>query len=144
MLFKQCMLLSQYRLKLFELHGQRVKPVILLKSRTVAESREFFQMFADYMADTFGPEDIEKIRRNAAGIVKRMFGFFKEREISDQDLAAELRQAFSVEHLIFIDSRDKNLSEKQKKVNFCMLVFGANIDLPLFAHKGLSGGEQFF
>ena len=74
-------------------------------------------MFADYMADSFGPEDIEKIRRNAAGIVKRMFGFFKEREISDQDLAAELRQAFSAEHLIFIDSRDKNLSEKQKKVN---------------------------
>ena len=113
----QAMLLSQYRLKLFELHGRRVKPVILLKSRTVAESREFFQMFADYMADSFGPEDIEKIRRNAAGIVKRMFGFFKEREISDQDLAAELRQAFSAEHLIFIDSRDKNLSEKQKKVN---------------------------
>ena len=25
-----------------------------------------------------------------------------------------------------------------------MLVFGANIDLPLFAHKGLSGGEQLF
>ena len=46
-----------------------------------------------------------------------MFGYFKEREISDQDLAAELRQAFSAEHLIFIDSRDKNLSENQKKVN---------------------------
>ena len=46
-----------------------------------------------------------------------MVEFFKEREISDQDLAAELRQAFSAEHLIFIDSRDKNLSEKQKKVN---------------------------
>ena len=113
----QAMLLSQYRLKLFEKHGLIVKPTILLKSKTIAENQEFYEMFVDYIANDFSVADIDKIRKNATGIVERMFAFFKERELSDQDLVAELKQNFSEEHLIIMDSGDKNVAEKQKKVN---------------------------
>lgn len=113
----QAMLLSQYRLKLFEKQGIIVKPTILLKSKTIAENQEFYEKFIDFIANDFSSADIEKIRKNATGIVEKMFDFFKERGLSDEDLITELRQAFSAEHLIIMDSKDKNLSEKQKKVN---------------------------
>ena len=94
----QAMLLSQYRLKLFEKYRLIVKPTILLKSKTIAENQEFYEMFVDYIANDFGVADIDKIRKNATGIVEKMFEFFKERELSDQDLVAELKQNFSAEH----------------------------------------------
>lgn len=113
----QAMLLSQYRLKLFEKHGLIIKPTILLKSKTIAENQEFYEKFIDYLGNDFNTSDINKIRKNATGVIEKMFAFFKERGLSDQDVVTELKQAFSSEHLIIMDSKDKNVSEKQKKVN---------------------------
>ena len=39
------LLLSQYRLKLFQKYGKRIKPVIMLKSKTIAESKNFYVEF---------------------------------------------------------------------------------------------------
>ena len=37
--------MNQYRLKLFQKYGQSIKPVLMFKSKTIAESREFYNEF---------------------------------------------------------------------------------------------------
>src|SRR5690606_11970403 len=40
-------IISQYRRKVFENHGLLIKPVLLLKSKTIAESQSFFTAFVE-------------------------------------------------------------------------------------------------
>ena len=41
----QCALLSQYKRKLFSSIHQDIKPVIMLKSKTIAENKQFYEEF---------------------------------------------------------------------------------------------------
>ncbi|MBQ8999704.1 MAG: DEAD/DEAH box helicase family protein [Clostridium sp.] len=113
----QAMLLSQYRLKLFEKYGKVIKPAILLKSKIIEENKAFFQEFILYMNNDFSEKDINLIRTGCAGVIKTMFKYFSDNDVSDNMLVYELKQAFSKEHLIIMDSKDKDVSEKQKLVN---------------------------
>lgn len=113
----QAMLLSQYRLKLFEKYGKIIKPVILLKSKNIKENQEFLDDFIGYIKNKLSAKDIEIIRKNSTGILKKMFDFFNAEDISDEILVQELKTAFSEEHIISIHSGDKNVSEKQTILN---------------------------
>lgn len=113
----QAMLLSQYRLKLFEKHNIYAKPTILLKSKGIDENKEFYKNFINFLKYDFSINDICYIRGNSKGIVKKMFDFFIKEGISDDILVQELKDAFSEEHLIIMDSKDKDISKKHKIVN---------------------------
>ena len=113
----QAMLLSQYRLKLFEKYNIYAKPTILLKSKTIDSNKEFYHSFIDFLKYDFSINDICCIRNDSTGIVKKMFEFFMKEGISDDILVQELKDSFSEEHLIIMDSKDKDISKKHKIVN---------------------------
>lgn len=68
----QALLLSQYRLKLFQKHGHNVKPVILLKSQKIEESKRFFNEFHTKLQRLSGA-DIACFDNDSSSIVSRMF-----------------------------------------------------------------------
>ena len=115
----QAMLLSQYRLKLFEsIKVGNSKPVILLKTtgKTV-ECDKFYDEYIDFINNQFNENTIQMIRSQAIGTIERMFEYFDKNGISDSDLVLELKQSFSEEHIVKIHSKVPNISELQQKLN---------------------------
>ncbi|MGV3761447.1 DEAD/DEAH box helicase family protein [Parapedobacter sp.] len=112
----QGVLLSQYRRKLFESHRQRVKPVILFKSRTIKESEQFFDEFVTGIRN-LQVSDLEKISRfHQDTAIANVFRYLATNHISLENLITELKEDFSEEKLISVNS--KNESEaKQLAVN---------------------------
>lgn len=113
----QAMILSQYRLKLFQRHGLNRKPTILLKSDKILSSQDFYKKFVEYMKNCFSTFDIERFRLDSSEITKRMFDFFKKEKITDNMLVEELKDAFSYEHLIIMNMVDDASKIKQILVN---------------------------
>lgn len=52
----QALMLSQYRLKLFEEHLLATKPVVLFKSLNIADSRAFYRRFLSCLAHLTGAQ----------------------------------------------------------------------------------------
>lgn len=113
----QAMLLSQYRLKLFQKYGLNRKPTILLKSDKISSSQDFYNYFVEYMKSRFSTSDIDRFRIDAAGIIRKMFDFFDKENITDNILVEELKEAFSCEHLIIMNMIDDASKTKQILVN---------------------------
>lgn len=57
----QAIILSQYRRKIFEKNKILIKPVILFKSKTIAESKAFHKAFVEAMS-SINKDDLEKSR----------------------------------------------------------------------------------
>lgn len=114
----QTMLLSQYRLKLFEKHGiANSKPVILLNSRNTTENKEFYDAFNSFLKTTLAPHLIDDLKAEATGVFKKMFDFFEVNNLTSQLLVDELKFAFSPEHLLLLDSKQKDKEAKIQMVN---------------------------
>ncbi len=115
-------LLSQYRLKLFQSKGLNKKPALLLKSKTIKDSEEFYDEFYEYLEGSFSENEILKVYKNAETTkeptLTKMMEFFKANDISPEALANEIKTAFSKTHSIIMNSGDKKVSvEDQKRVN---------------------------
>jgi len=102
----QAAVLSQYRLKLFERRNLSIKPVMMLKSKTIKESAAFSVDFAEMMErlDEGGLRRLSEIAE--APVVKRAFAFFAEQDISLDLLAEELRENFTGIHCLPIDQEN--------------------------------------
>jgi len=126
----QGIILSQYRRKIFEKHKIRIKPVILFKSKTINESETFFQEFLDRIKK-LKPKDIEKIYNNAIkyetnqvslnfgksnAVLSRAFKYFKDNNISFENLIDEFQNDFSENKCISVNSKSESES-KQISVN---------------------------
>lgn len=113
----QAVLLSQYRLKMFNKYLKRIKPVILFKSKTIAESKSFIEEFTSRI-QSLVPEDIERIKANPQidPALKTMFDFFEANNITSENLIAELVLDFSSDKLISVNSKDES-EQKQIAVN---------------------------
>jgi type III restriction enzyme len=124
----QAIILSQYRLLVFAHHNLIIKPVVMFKSnfvnrgKTTGEgdmvSSEFREQFLNNM-ERLTAEDISTIRQNASGdgSVASAFNFFKEKDISDENLALQLKEAFKENKCISIDSGSDDTSEARTLVN---------------------------
>ena len=112
----QALLLSQYRLKLFQKYGHNIKPVILLKSQKIDESKRFFGEFHTRLQRLSGA-DIAFFDNGGSSIVSQMFKFFADNGITHDALAEELKQDFSKEHSIIMNSKDDAVANKQILVN---------------------------
>jgi len=111
----QAVLLSQYRLKMFQKHGQQIKPVILFKSKTINESRAFYSAFNEKIK-SLNATDIEPLISAQEPLFQKMRVFFENEGINLENLAIEIREDFSDERCIIVNNKDES-EEKQIAVN---------------------------
>lgn len=120
----QAIILSQYRRKIFEKHKIVIKPVVLFKSKTIAESKSFHKEFIEVMErvdqliegtnDTI-LDQIKHLAKNG-DVIDMAFNFFSENNISLDALALELKEDFSVEKTLEVNSKD-NVESQQVLLN---------------------------
>ncbi len=112
----QAIILSQYRLKIFQDNRLSIKPVILFKSAKIADSQNFMAEFLDVIKNLSGEKlrELSKICTNE--IVQRAFAYFAKSGINFEMLAAELRDDFSAAHCISVND-DKDAEKNQILLN---------------------------
>lgn len=111
----QCVLLSQYKRKLFSSIHQDIKPVMMLKSKTIADNKKFHNEFIDTIK-RLTVNDIEHIAANAKDDVLDVFSYIKEKGIELENLLLEIKEDFKEENLLLVDGN--NISpDKQLKLN---------------------------
>lgn len=112
----QAVILSQYRRKVFASHQINIKPVLLLKSKTIGESKKFFEEFVQGI-ETLSPKIIDKIRNNTSNkTIEQIFVFFDKNKITIPNLILELQEDFSENKCISVDSKNDSV-EKQLIIN---------------------------
>ena len=113
----QAVILSQYRRKVAEKYKIQLKPVILIKAqKTIAQSKEAESDFKE-MIKNLKVSDIRKVERgNSNGIITKAFSFFKENNITCANLVREIKEDFSPEKCISVNSKGDS-DAKQILVN---------------------------
>lgn len=112
----QALLFSQYRLKVFQDYRLSIKPVILFKSKTIAESKEFEKNFYEAIRNLEGITLERIVTTSPLDEVKNMAGYYAAKGIGFDGLAQELREEFSQEHCISVND-DKEANERQLLLN---------------------------
>ena len=111
----QCVLLSQYKRKLFSSIHQDIKPVMMLKSKTIADNKKFYDEFINTIK-RLNVEDIERIASNAKGDMLDVFSYIAEQNIEFENLLLEIKEDFKEDNLLLVDGN--NISpDKQLKLN---------------------------
>lgn len=112
----QAILLSQYRRKIFEKNKQVIKPVLLFKSKTIAESKAFQEEFIKGV-ESLTAKELNEIKTNAKDeVLVKMFEYFDTQEVSLENLVSELKGDFSAEKTISVNSKEES-EEKQLAIN---------------------------
>lgn len=111
----QAMILSQYKRKVFADIKQNIKPVVLLKSKTIAANKEIFISFKNAVSE-LNVAGIERIRSRAKDDIKAAFDYFDAHDVTAENLILELKEDFSEERLLLVDG-NKISSEKQQLLN---------------------------
>ncbi|MFW6015633.1 MAG: DEAD/DEAH box helicase family protein [bacterium] len=112
----QAIILSQYRRKVAQYHHVNIKPVLLLKARTIDNSKEYEEQFHK-MINSLTREDLLRIRDHSQSqIISRAFQFFNDKNITLENLALEIKEEFGVEKCIAVNSKEES-EEKQLVVN---------------------------
>lgn len=112
----QGVLLSQYRRKIFEKNGLLIKPVILLKSKTIKESQKFQVDFTEGIK-SLSIDTLERIKTaNNNTAVGKVFDYCLLNHISFENLIEELKGDFSIEKQISVNSKEESV-EKQIAIN---------------------------
>lgn len=99
----QAIVLSQYRLKIFEDFRIRCKPVVLFKAKTIAESKAFMKEFIDTIKNLNGSvlerlADITEI-----DTMKKVYSYFEKNGITFEQLAQELKEAFGEDKCLSVN-----------------------------------------
>lgn len=111
----QAMILSQYKRKLFADIKQNIKPVVLLKSKTITANKDIFNQFKQAVLN-FDESGVNRIRTRAKDDLAAAFDYFDEHHISASNLILELKEDFAEERLLLVDGN--NISpEKQLLLN---------------------------
>ncbi|RLE39443.1 type III deoxyribonuclease [Candidatus Woesearchaeota archaeon] len=112
----QAMILSQYRRKIAEKNKVHLKPVILFKSKTIKESEKNYEEFLEKIRN-LTIRDIQRIKSQANGsVLQKAFEYFEKEKISFDNLVTELKEDFSEEKCMLLDSNNID-EEKQLKLN---------------------------
>lgn len=112
----QALILSQYRLKIAEKYKIFCKPVILFKAqKTVAESENNMMKFTEQVKN-LNVNNILIIKAKADGIMKEAFEYFIKNNITDDELAEELKRDFHETNCISAND-DKEANNNQILLN---------------------------
>lgn len=109
-------ILSQYRLKVFQDYRLSIKPILLFKARTIEESKTFMQAFNEEIKKLTGARltALQSVANNE--IMQAAFQYFADNQISMDTLAAEIKDDFSNTHLVSVND-DKDATNKQILLN---------------------------
>lgn len=108
--------LSQYRLKVFAKHQKIVKPVVLFKSKYIKDSQAFQDEFALTIQNLTATKLNEILNHASDPAISKALAFFTDNHISLKNLVIELKQDFSAEKLISVNSKEES-EAKQIAVN---------------------------
>jgi type III restriction enzyme len=112
----QAVILSQYRRKVFGSNKLNIKPVILFKSKRIDDSKVFFEEFIHGIKN-LSQTKILKIRNNINNqSLEKAFKYFEDNNITIENLIAELKEDFSRDKCISVDSKNDS-EEKQLIIN---------------------------
>ena len=102
----QAVLLSQYRLKLFQDNKKLIKPVILFKSDKIDSSKKFYQEEFRPLIDNLSESDLLRIRTQTSNpLLVKMFEYFDTHTTNEQ-LISEIKEDFSHEKCISVNSKE--------------------------------------
>lgn len=102
----QAVLLSQYRLKLFQDNKKLIKPVILFKSDKIDSSKKFYQEEFRPLIDNLSESDLLRIRTQTSNpLLVKMFEYFGT-HTTDEQLISEIKEDFSHEKCISVNSKE--------------------------------------
>lgn len=110
------LMFSQYRLKVFQDHRLCIKPVVLFKAKTIAESKGFERTFYEMIRTLTGATLARIVSASPLAEIKRMVDYYAAKEIGFEELAQELREEFNPEHCISVND-DKEANERQILLN---------------------------
>lgn len=110
------LMFSQYRLKVFQDYRLYIKPVVLFKAKTIAESKTFEQGFYELVRTLTGAMLERIVEASPLAEVTRMAEYYASKDIDFEELAQELREEFSPDHCISVND-DKEASERQLLLN---------------------------
>lgn len=112
----QALVLSQYRLKVFQDHRLSIKPVVLFKAAKVADSVDFMANFIETVKNLTGVQLRNLSNAVNNEVMHTALAYFAKNGISFDTLAAELRDDFSEEHCVSVND-DKDATQKQLLLN---------------------------
>lgn len=108
-------LVSQYKKKVFASNGILAKPVVMFKSKTTAESAEMEEAFIDAVRG-LNENKLKDLIKLDNEILNKAITYFKSLDISFQGLVDELKEDFSEDKIISVNSKNDS-DEKQITIN---------------------------
>lgn len=112
----QAVVLSQYRRKVAAKNKLALKPILLMKSKTIAESEAVEKKFIEQIKN-LKTADLQKIKANSkSGILKTAFDYFRSEKITLRNLVQEIKEDFAEHKCLSVNSKDDS-EEKQIIVN---------------------------
>lgn len=112
----QALVLSQYRLKVFQDYRLSIKPVVLFKAAKIADSKDFMTRFINTVSNLTGTQLRDLSNAADSDVMRRAFRYFAKSGISLDTLASELRDDFSEKHCVSVND-DKDAAQKQILLN---------------------------
>ncbi len=112
----QALVLSQYRLRLFEKTGIAAKPVVMTKARTIKESMTFAEVLRTTVRSLTGQDLLDLQASTTAPVMLKALSEFASVDPSLDTLAADLREEFDEDRWLTLDSKQIT-PEKQVSVN---------------------------
>ncbi|WP_295093049.1 DEAD/DEAH box helicase family protein [Ruminococcus sp.] len=118
----QAIVLSQYRLKVFQEKRLSIKPVILFKAAKIEDSKTFMTAFLTAVSELTGAK-LQRLKdfsgtdtRSENSIMQIAYAYFHQKGITLEMLAQELKDDFSEVHCVSVND-DKEADKKQILLN---------------------------
>ncbi|WP_281529418.1 DEAD/DEAH box helicase family protein [Campylobacter hominis] len=105
------LVLSEYRRHLFGESGQNIKPVVLLKSRTIKESKEFYDEFYSNL-NSLTADEILKFKESENEYLKNAIYYFLEKDSRLNALVSDIKLGFAKDKSILLDS--ENIAKEEQ------------------------------
>jgi type III restriction enzyme len=112
----QALILSQYRLKVFQDHRLSIKPVVLFKAAKIADSKDFMAAFIEAVQKLSGDQLYQLSAFTDNPVMQKAYTYFGKNGITMEILAQELRDNFSEEHCVSVND-DNDATTKQILLN---------------------------
>lgn len=111
----QAVIMSQFRRKLGNQIRQDIKPVVMLKSKTIKENKEFFNLFVETIKN-LTVDTLQHIKSNAKEGLLDALNYFDAQDITLENLLLEIQEDFKEDNLLLVDGSTIS-AEKQQYLN---------------------------
>ena len=129
----QSVIISEYRRKVAEKYGILLKPVILIKSNKIAQSKEILSDFNNWISE-LTVDDLNKLKSDENdNVIKKAFKFFEDQNISLSNLIYEIKYKFNEDKCIEVNNKEESeqkqiiLNTLEDKENRYRVVFAVDM-----------------